>query len=162
MLSHQRWTALRVRVDALPADRQAAFALACATGVVGSGAVLLAALETGWSALLDGSDAAQVAMAQVVMELARSPELDDDDVAATCYALRAVRGDEGAAWWAASRAVDHAFAGVPYAAEKVFRALEVDAREPVVQAELARQVSLLQIVESDTDLAEVVVRLRSS
>ncbi|MGD8201293.1 hypothetical protein ACQE98_11575 [Ornithinimicrobium sp. W1679] len=157
MVSYERWAASRERVDALPADRQAAFALACAAGAVGDRTGLLAALEGGWSALVDGTD-----VTEVVLELARGQELDDDPVAATGYALCAVQGEAGAAWWAASRAVDHAFAGVRYdAAESAFRSLEVDAQDPFVRAEFARQAQLLQVVESATDLSEAVARLRA-
>lgn len=157
MISYERWTALRVRVDALPTDRQAAFALACASGAVDDRVDLLAALEAGWSALVDGAD-----VTEVVLGLARSQDLDEDPVAATCYALWAVQAEDGAAWWAASRAVDQAFADVRYAAaETAFRPLEVDAHDPLVQGELGRQVHLLQIAESAADLSEAVARLRA-
>ena len=153
--SYESWTALRSRVDALPADRQAAFALACAEGAVGPDVELLGALESGWNALASGGDGAQI-----LTRLERQ-ELDVDPVAVTHYALSSVRGEAGAAWWAASRAMDQAFDGVEYPKDVVaFLAVEADAQSREVPAEIARQIRLLQAAESAPDLAAAISRLR--
>jgi len=153
--SYESWTASRSRVDALPADRQAAFALACAESAVGPDVELLGALESGWNALASGGD-----VAQILTRLERQ-ELDVDPVAATHYALSSVRGEAGAAWWAASRAMDQAFDGVAYPKDGVaFLAVEADAQSREVQAEIARQIRLLQAAESAPDLAAAISRLR--
>ena len=154
--SYGSWTALRSRVEALPVDRQAAFALACADGAVGPDARLLGALESGWNALASGGD-----VAQMLTRLERGHDLDDDPVAASHYALRSVQGDAGAAWWAASRAMDQAFDGVEYPENVVaFRPVEVDARSREVQAAITRQIRLLQTAESAPDLTTAISRLR--
>ncbi|MFI7064418.1 hypothetical protein ACIBL3_25740 [Kribbella sp. NPDC050124] len=158
MDSYENWSALRGRVLAMPLDRQAAFALACAQGALGPDVESLSALvELGWDALLDGGD-----VSQAVTELENVPYLDDDPVAATYYALSSLQGEAGAAWWAASRAMDLAFSRVEYpSGAQVFRPLEVDARTTVVQAEIARQARLLETVESAPNLALSVSRLRA-
>ena len=154
--SYESWTALRSRVDALPADRQAAFALAYAEGAVGPDVDLLGALESGWNALASGGD-----VAQILTRLERGQELDVDPVAVTHYALSSVRGEAGAAWWAASRAMDQAFDGVEYPKDVVaFLPVEADAQSREVQAEIARQIRLLQAAESAPDLAAAISRLR--
>lgn len=107
MLSYDSWTVLRPRVDAMAADRRAAFALACAEGAVGSDQGLRAALASGWSALVDQTDGAEI-----LSDLEHSRELDEDTVATTFYALSSVHGDADAAWWAASRALYQAFDSV--------------------------------------------------
>ena len=154
--SYAGWKAMRSRVDALPADRQAAFALACAQGAVGSDVGLLGSLQSGWDALVDHGDATQALTA-----LERDHELDDDAVAATHYALSSVQGQAGAAWWAASRAMDQAFAGVEYPQDAVaFRPVEADALSAMVQSETTRQLRLLEAAESARDLTAAVSHLR--
>lgn len=156
MDSFEGWKALRSRVDALPVDRQAAFALACAEGAVGPDIGLLGALESGWDALVDGGD-----VAELLTNLGRGRELDDDSVAATCYALSSVQGEAGAAWWAASRTMDQAFDGVEYPADALaFRPVEADALAAVVQSEITRQMGLMVVAESAQDLVAAVGRLR--
>ena len=158
MDSYGSWKAMRRRVDAMPADRQAAFALACAQGTVaGRDVGLLGALESGWDALVDRGD-----VAELLRTLEHDRELDDDPVAATYYALSSLQGEAGAAWWAASRALDQAFSGVDYPDDAVaFRPVEADALSAVVQSEMARQLHLLQIAESAPDLTAAVGGLRS-
>lgn len=68
---------MRGRVDARPADR-AAFARACAEGAAGSDEGLRAVVASGWSASVDRAD-----VAEILSDLARHRELDDDAVAAT-------------------------------------------------------------------------------
>jgi hypothetical protein len=84
-----------------------------------------------------------------------------DPVAVTHYALSSVRGEAGAAWWAASRAMDQAFDGVEYPKDVVaFLPVEADAQSREVPAEIARQIRLLQAAESAPDLAAAISRLR--
>lgn len=154
--SYEGWKALRSRVDALAVDRQAAFTLACAQGAVGPDVGLLGALESGWDALVGHGD-----VAQVLTDLERGHELDDDALAATHYALSSVQGQAGAAWWAASRVMDQTFAGVEYPEDAVaFRPVEADALSAVVQSEITRQLRHLKAAESARDLTAVVGQLR--
>ena len=154
--SYESWKSLRKRVEAMPADRQAAFALACAQGAAGPDGELLASLDLGWVALVGHGD-----VTQALVDLERDHALDDDAVAATHYALRSVQGQAGSAWWAASRAMDQAFARVEYPADAVeFRPVEADALSAVVQSEITRQRRLLQAAESAKDLTAAVGQLR--
>jgi hypothetical protein len=156
--TYEGWKALRSRVDALPRDRQAAFALACAQGTVGRDAGLLGSLESGWDALVNGGDATQS-----FADLERGHDPDDDAVAATHYALSSVNGEAGAAWWAASRAMDQAFASVEYPEDTVaFHPVEADALSTLMQSAITRQLRLLQIAESARDLSAAVAHLRSN
>ena len=158
MDTYEGWSCLHSRVDALPRDRQAAFALACAQGTVGRDAGLLGSLQSGWDALVIGGDATQA-----IEDLECGHDLDDDAVAATRYALSSVNGEAGAAWWAASRAMDQAFAGVEYPEDAVaFHPVQADALSTLLQSEITRQLRLLQIAESARDLSAAVVHLRSN
>ena len=154
--TYESWKSLRNRVETLPADRQGAFALACAQGAAGLNVELLGSLNLGWEALVGHGD-----VTQALVDLERDHALDDDAVAATHYALHSVQGQAGSAWWAASRAMDQAFAGVEYPADAVeFRPVEADALSAVVQSESTRQLRLLQAAESAKDLTAAVVHLR--
>ncbi len=102
-----------------------------AQGAVGPDVDLLGSLQSGWDALVDHGDATQV-----MTDIERDHDLDDDAVAATYYALTSVQGQAGAAWWAASRAMDQAFAAVEYPEDaSTFRPVEADAPSAVVQSE---------------------------
>jgi len=83
----------------------------------------------------------------------------DDPARAAAIAREFV--EAGAAWWAASRAMDQAFDGVEYPKDVVaFLPVEADAQSREVQAEIARQIRLLQAAESAPDLAAAISRLR--
>lgn len=157
METYENWTTLRERVHAMPIDRQTAFALGCAYGTLGSNrAGLQAALKSGWTALVHGGD-----VAQTLRDLENDYDLDDDPVAATYYALSSLGGEAGAAWSAASRAMDQAFDQVDYPGDAgAFRQLERDAQTQIVQSEITRQTQLLGAVESAPDLSAVINRLR--
>lgn len=158
MYSYAGWRALRSRVEALPSDRQAAFALACAEGAVGADVDLQGALEAGWDALVKRGD-----VSELLKSLERRRELDDDRVAATHYALSSVQGQPDAAWWAASRAMDQVFGAVEYPEDAVaFQPVETDALSRVVQAEITRQMRLLMTAESALHLRSAVGDLRTS
>jgi len=156
------WQRIRDRLSALPVPGRAVFALACAERLVACRTSerapgLRAALTQGWSAVLVG----QGNLAHLRREFGTRPDLDDDEVAAVAYALQAVDGSPDAAWWAASRGMDAAFenvAGSEVVSE--YRALEIDAAEPVVQAELEWQRAVLDQLELAGPTEELVSRLR--
>ena len=109
------WDELHRRAEALPPDRRAAFALACAEHLVSitaspRQAELRVALARGWAVLDGGSDDLTPLRAQ----LEGREDVDEDDVAGVYYALGAVQGSADDAWWAARRASDAAYERVPY------------------------------------------------
>jgi len=158
MDSYADWQSLRSRVKALPIERQAAFALACADGGVGPDVGLLGALESGWDALVNRGD-----VSRLLKNLERRRDLDEDRVAATHYALSSVQGQADAAWWAASRAMDQAFDAVEHPEDAVaFRPVEADALSHVVQSEITRQMNLLMTAESAPNLMAAIGCLRSN
>jgi len=157
------WKAIRDRLLALPEASRAVFALACAERLVAHTTSertpgLRAALTLGWSAVLAG----QGDLAELCREFDTRPDLNDDEVAAVAYALRAAGGSPDDAWWAASREMDAAFERIAHS-EVVngFRALDVDAAEPVVQAEMQWQQAVLDQLEQTGPTEELVSRLRS-
>ena len=156
------WAAVRARVRALPRTPRAAFALAVTEHLVARTRPehdpLWAALQIGWHGALDRDDTWE----PVREELARRPDVDDDDVAAVYYALGAAAGSAADAEWAAQRCLDAAFDRVAYPASAgTFRPVEVDAAEPVVREELSWQETVLDLLEKSGATAEIISRLRA-
>jgi len=142
-----------------PAAR-AMFALACAERVVraaGRSDELRATLDAGWTVASGGS----AELARLRSELDDREDLDDDDLAATYFALGAAAGSAKDCRAAASRAMDAAFALVPYGpAETTFHPLADDAATAPVQAELAWQqaAGARLAVEGPTDVVKAWLR----
>ena len=157
------WDELHRRAEALPPDRRAAFALACAEHLVSitaspRQAELRVALARGWAVLDGGSDDLTPLRAQ----LEGREDVDEDDVAGVYYALGAVQGSADDAWWAARRASDAAYERVPYPnGASIFRPLEADTASLEVEYELTWQRQALEALEGHEPLPEVVARLRS-
>jgi hypothetical protein len=157
------WDELHRRAHALPPDRLAAFALACAECLVNleasaRQAELRQALARGWAVLAGGADD----LAPLREQLEARDDVDDDPVASVYYALGGVQGSADDAWWAAERASDAAYERVPYLDDaSTFRSLEVDTASEEVQQELARQRDALAALEADGPLPEVIARLRT-
>ncbi|KSW29915.1 hypothetical protein [Cellulomonas sp. B6] len=126
-------------VATLPTPARAMFALACAERLAraaGRDDELSEALEAGWAA----ADGQPADLAPLRSELEDRDDLDDDDPAATYFALGAAAGSVKDCRAAANRAMDAAFARVTYpAGATTFRPLADDAAEPPVQDELAWQ-----------------------
>lgn len=145
------------QVLTLPPTLQAMFALACAERLVRAAdrtGELRATLEAGWTVARGGS----VDLARLQAELEERDDLDDDDVAATFFALGAAAGDPRACRAAAARARDAAFALAEDGT--AFRPLSNDAASPVVQAELAWQESAAAMLAADGPTGAVVAWLR--
>ncbi|MCC2322250.1 hypothetical protein [Cellulomonas xiejunii] len=142
-----------------PAAR-AMFALACAERLVraaGRADELRATLEAGWAVAGGGS----ADLAPLRSELDVREDLDDDDLAATYYALGAATGSAEDCRAAASRAMDAAFELVPYGPdETTFHPLADDAASPPVQAELAWQQAAAAKLVADGPTDAVAVWLR--
>ena len=156
------WRELHTRVAGLDSTRGSAFALSCAEHLVaGTGSsredVLRNALDAGWSALL----LAPTDLSDIVTKLEARDDLDEDEVAAVYYALKAI-SDPSHALYAASRAMDAAFARVPYPdGAPALRPLAEDADSPEVQRELAWQQAALVLIEELSSLKDLARRLRS-
>lgn len=117
-----------------------------------------AALAIGWDRDVKASERGSVASA-----LERRPDVDDDVVAATIYALRASLGSLDEAWWAVSRFIDAAFDGAQYdQRETTFRSLDEDAAQPGVRRELDWLDRTLTIAEASADSLELTRQLRAS
>ena len=117
-----------------------------------------AALAMGWDRDVEGSVRASVAS-----ELERRPDVDDDVVAATIYALRASLGSLDDAWWAVARFIDSAFDRVQNdQQETTFRSLDEDAAQPEVRRELDWLDRTLTIAEASADSLELTRQLRAS
>ena len=156
------WRELHARVAGLDSTRGSVFALSCAEHLVaGTGSsredVLKNALDAGWSALLMGP----THLSEIVTELEARDDLDEDEVAGVYYAIKAI-SDPSHAPYAASRAMDAAFARVPYPdGAPAFRPLAEDADSPEVQRELAWQQAALVLIEGPSSLEDLARRLRS-
>jgi hypothetical protein len=156
------WRELHARAAGLVSTRGSVFALACAEHLVaGTGSsredVLRNALDAGWSALLLGP----THLSEIVTELEARDDLDEDEVAGVYYALKAI-SDPSHAPYAASRAMDAAFARVPYPdGSPAFRRLAEDADSPEVERELAWQQAALVLIEGPSSLEDLARRLRS-
>ena len=88
-------------------------------------------------------------------------DVDEDEVAGVYYALKAI-SDPSLAPYAASRAMDAAFARVPYAdGASGFRPVAEDADSPEVRRELAWQQAALVLIEGPSSLEDLARRLRS-
>ena len=159
------WAHLHPRVAALPSERRACFALACAERLVSLERShreheLRAALADGWAVLAGEKRDLRTSQSQ----LESCDDADDDEVAAVAYALAAVAqdGSTDATLWAARRALDAAYERVPHPEGATsFRPLAYDTAEPVVQEEPRWQARVLSILESPADLIEVSQTLRS-
>lgn len=93
--------------------------------------------------------------------LERRPDVDDDVVAATIYALRASLGSLDEAWWAVSRFIDAAFDRAQYDQhETTVRSLDEDAGQPGVCSELAWLDRALTIAEASAEPRELACQLR--
>lgn len=142
-----------------PAAR-AMFALACAERLVraaGGPDDLQTGLDAGWEVATGGS----ADLEALRSELEEREDLDDDEVAATFFALGAAAGSAKDCRAAASRAVDAAFALIPYHPEETtFRPLADDFASPQVQAELAWQRAAAARLVLDGPTGEVRAWLR--
>ncbi|MFP3465586.1 hypothetical protein [Leifsonia sp. SIMBA_070] len=117
-----------------------------------------AALAMGWDRDVEAS-----ARASVASDLGRRPDVDDDVVAATIYALGASLGSLDDAWWAVARFIDAAFDRVQYDQhETTFRSLDEDASQPEVRRELDWLDRTLTIAEASADSLELTRQLRVS
>lgn len=158
------WSGIHARVTALPTERRACFALGCAERLVRTEASarqteLLNDLSEGWSALLGrGRD-----LDERRRTLAARADLDQDEVASVAFALDAVvDGTVESALWASGRALDAAYARIPYPPGATrARPFAVDTASPVVQAELAWQADAADVMAGPDALAELVSRFRS-
>jgi hypothetical protein len=141
------------RLDALAPRARTAFALACARRLqpflhvdAANAALVRESLALLEASVLD--DAPPESLDAVLARLEDSPELDNDPVAATCFAIRSrVYGTSQEAVWAARRAYDARDQAVweelgiqfsdPGAEERVLA-------HPLIQNELRRQAEDLQ------------------
>jgi hypothetical protein len=118
---------------------------------------ILAALAMGWDREVEAS-----ARVSAASELERRPDVDDDVVAATIYALRASLGSLDEAWWAVARFIDAAFDRVQNdQRETTFRSLDEDASQPDVRRELDWLDKTLTIAESSADPLDLAGQLRA-
>ncbi|KQR08615.1 hypothetical protein [Cellulomonas sp. Leaf334] len=144
----------------LPPAARAMFALGCAERQVRAAdrhAELLSALEAGWTVARGGS----VDLAAVRAELDARDDLDDDDVAATYFALGSAVGDPQDCRAAASRAMDAAFARAEDDEDATgFRPLADDATGAPVTAELAWQQAAAARLATDGPTEAVMAWLR--
>lgn len=85
-------------------------------------------------------------------------DVDDDEVASVVFALGAVMGGPGEAWWAANRARDAADERIPSESEFSFRSADA---ERIMRDELDWQLGAVTTLEGDEPLSAVVPRLRS-
>lgn len=149
----------RGRVLSLEHTRSTALALACAQALVRAGAdldtELSEAISHGW-AIAKTQQSAPLESDRI----ARRPDIDEDAVAATFYALRAVDGSAEDAWWAVSRFVDAAFeqAGYPNTASQ-FRPLVEDSAVPHVRLRMHRLEAWLRAAESSMTVSELIEQL---
>ncbi|KRC66081.1 hypothetical protein ASE12_15740 [Aeromicrobium sp. Root236] len=103
-------------------------------------------------------------LAAVLRALEPREGLDEDEVACVYYALDGVAraGPRDATIWASQRAIDAAYARVPRSeGAATFRPLDEDTAMPVVQSEFRWQDRVLQILETNADLAEAGQQVRS-
>ncbi|WP_146846675.1 hypothetical protein [Cellulomonas terrae] len=118
---------------------------------------LRATVDAGWAV----ASGRPVDLSPLRSELDGRDDLDADDLAATYFALGAAAGSATDCRAAASRAMDAAFALVPYApGETTFHPLADDAATPVVQAELAWQQAAAAKLVEDGPTDAVVAWLR--
>lgn len=150
------------QVLSLPPTRQAMFALGCAERLAhaaGRTDELLPALEAGWTVACGGS----ADLAPLLADLDARDDLDDDELAATFYALRAAAGSPQDCRWAASRAMDAAFALVDRDDDTtLFSPLAVEGVSGPVLAELTwQQTAAARLAESGAS-ESVLAWLRGS
>jgi hypothetical protein len=92
--------------------------------------------------------------------IARRPDIDEDAVAASFYALRAVDGSAEDAWWAVSRFVDAAFEQAEYPnTAPQFRPLVEDSAVPDVRLRMHQLEAWLRAAESSMTVSELIEQL---
>jgi hypothetical protein len=119
---------------------------------------LCAALEVGWQLVEHGDLPWQT----VREELEQRPDVDDDEVAAVCFALGAAGGSAEDAEWAAQRCMDAALERVSHLDDTgAFRPLLADTSSLVVREELHWQTTALDVLERDGANTDTIDRLRA-
>jgi hypothetical protein len=149
----------RRRVLSLEPIRSTALALVCAQALVRASSdrdtELNEAISHGW----DIAEAQRSALTESD-RIARRPDIDEDAVAATFYALRAVDGSTEDAWRAVSRFVDSAFEQAEYPNRATqFRPLVEDNALPDVRLRMHQLETWLRAAESSMTVGELIEQL---
>lgn len=149
----------RRRVLSLEPIRSTALALVCAQALVRASSDSDTELHEAISHAWDIAGAEPSALTESD-RIARRPDIDEDAVAATFYALRAVNGSTEDAWWAVSRFVDSAFEQAEYPTTVTqFRPSVEDNAVPDVRLRMSQLEAWLRAAESSMTIGELIEQL---
>jgi hypothetical protein len=154
---------LKKQLESLPHSARVAFALACAERLALSNEQIQLAQSARATAskFVLGGITPRPEMDLLAAQLAASPQIDQDDVAACAYVLDCVRtNDPQAAVWAAQRAYDACDLAAQSSMEFTTYTNDIEIAVlavPAVQAELASQASDIFDLQENSDTAPKIV-----